>query len=80
MVTKEGMSKIIGVNKRYYPSEINPYNPPATVCVLVQGDIGDYAAYVGHGSDDFVMRWGNKISFEEAKVQFPGIVKEKYRD
>ena len=76
------MSKIIGVNTRCYPSE----NPAVdgeieTRAVLVEGEIGDYACYVGHGSPEFVKRLGNKISFEEACCHFPSgqLKKEKYR-
>lgn len=75
------MGKIIAVNDRYYPSEESPDNPPVTRCVLVEGEIGDYAAYVGHGSAEWVARFGDKISFTEALGQFPiGLEKEKYRE
>lgn len=89
------MSKIIGVNTRYFPAEmgtpgLNQFvesvmgqsmDPPPTVTVLVQGDIGDYAAYTGHGSEQWVAAYGDKISFAEACVHFPGgqLVEEKYR-
>lgn len=88
--------KIIGVNKRFYPAHIfcpglnnhgefigengQSMNPPPTVCVLVLGDIEDYAAYVGHGDPGWVASYGDKISFQEAQCHFPGIVREKYRD
>jgi hypothetical protein len=57
-------------------------DPPPTLCVLVQGDIGDYAAYVGHGTPEWVARFGDKISFEEACCHFPGgqLKKELYRE
>lgn len=87
--------KILGVNKRYYPMssvycrtmghthEIDGSHcddPPVTVAVLVEGDIGDYACYVGHGDPNWVAAWGNKISFQEAQCHFPvGLEKEKYR-
>ena len=70
---------ILATTVRYYPSELNPGDPPATTCVLVAGDIGDYAAYTGHGSPDWVARWGQKISFQEASVQFFKLEREKYR-
>ena len=47
-------------------------NPPSVVVVLVAGDIGDYAAYCGIGTPDWVARHGDKISFEEACIHFPG--------
>lgn len=55
-------------------------NPPPTVVVLVQGMIGDYAAYCGHGKPEWVKAHGDKLSFEEACCHFPGgLVREKYR-
>lgn len=87
--------KILGVNERYYPAQASvighqPFmpgvdqseNPPPTVAVLVAGDVGDYACYVGHGTPEWVRDHGNKISFEEACCYFPGgqLEKEKYRD
>lgn len=88
--------KILGINKRHYPAQASilghpgfllgdtiidqSENPPPTLCVLVEGDIGDYAAYVGHGDPEWVARHGNKISFEEACCHFPiGLQKELYR-
>jgi len=70
---------IIGINRRNYPSQSNPWDPPATLAVLVEGDIGDYACYVGHGNAEWVARHGDKIGFEEARAQFPSIQKDKYR-
>jgi len=66
------VSEILGVNKRYYPSQMNPEDPPATVVVLLAGSIGDYAAYCGHGQPEWVARFGDKISFAEACCHFPG--------
>lgn len=69
-LTPELDGKILGVNTRCLPSDIGAY---VNVCVvLVGGAIGDYAAYMGAGSPDFVKRYGNKISFEEACCHFPG--------
>jgi len=71
---------IIGVNTRYYPSQDSPMDPPAVLCVLAAGGVGDYAAYVGYGSPEFVARSGNKITFEEASAQFPGqLERDHYR-
>lgn len=54
--------------------------PPPTMVVLVEGEIGDYAAYIGHGDADWVARHGDKLSFEEALCHFPiGLKREKYR-
>lgn len=49
--------------------------------VLVEGEIGDYAAYSGQGDDQWVAAHGNKIPFEEAQVHFcNGLERERYRD
>jgi hypothetical protein len=54
-------------------------DPPEIVAVMVAGEIGDYACYIGLGSPDWVARLGDKLVFEEARCHFPFIVKEKYR-
>lgn len=85
--------KIISVNRRHYPAQASvighlPFmagvdqsdNPPPTLTVLVEGEIGDYAAYTGHGDPQWVARHGDKISFAEACIHFRGIEKEKYRE
>ncbi len=78
--SKMDMGKIIGENHRYYPSEAMKAYPPVTMAVLVEADIGDYACYIGHGTAEWVARFGDKISFEEACFHFPrGLVREKYR-
>ena len=70
--------KLLSVNRRGYFTEEGCYIEVKTV--LVEGQIGDYAAYIGIGSDDYVMRRGDKISFEETQIHFPiGLVKERYR-
>jgi len=75
-----GEIKILGVNKRYYPSPDHSRDI-CTITVLVEGDIGDYAAYTANGgSEEFAARYGDKISFQEAQCHFPyGLKKEKYR-
>ncbi len=72
------MGKIMGVDERYYPAENG--QEIGTFVVLVGGDIGDYVAYIGHGSPEWVRKNGDKISYEEACCHFPGQLKaEKYR-
>lgn len=78
------MNKILGVNKRYYPypSPMHGRDIALTI-VLVEGDIGDYAAYAGlHEDLEFIRDYGDKISFEEACCHFPGgqLKRELYRD
>lgn len=50
--------------------------------VLVAGYADDYAAYAGFGSPEWVARFGDKVSFEEASVHFPGgqLDRERYRE
>ncbi len=68
--------RILGVNTRTYPKQAYADGWDEDGCtvrvVLVAGDIGDYAAYAGAGSVEWVARHGNKIPFEEACVHFPG--------
>jgi hypothetical protein len=88
------MSKILGVNERCYPAQASVIgkpdvfpeidqsdDSPPTLAVLVQGDIGDYACYVGHGTREWVRDHGDKISYEEACCHFPGgqLKRELYR-
>jgi len=75
------MGKILGVNERWYPNQDDPLNPPGLRIVLVAGEIGDYAAYAGYGSPEWVARHGDKIRFEEACIHFPGgqLQAENYR-
>lgn len=84
---------MLGVNRRSYPTQrgcpgtdpmvdyVDDWStrPPPTVAVLVAGEIGDYACYIGHGEPEWVARCGDKLSFTEAQVHFPGIEKGKYR-
>lgn len=82
--------KILGVNRRSYPSSrgrdstgmINDDWSTEISVVLVAGEINDYAAYAGQGPDQWVAAHGDKISFNEACIHFPGgqLVKERYRD
>lgn len=79
------MDKIIGIIKRCYPVE-DVYltyvieDSIVTTTVLVEGGIGDYAAYTGHGDPEWVARMGDKISFAEACCHFGPLEREKYRN
>lgn len=68
------MSKILGVNDRWYPAQrvTTEHGRTGVIVVLVEGDIGDYAAYAGCGDPEWVARFGDKISFAEACAHFPG--------
>jgi len=71
--------KILGINTRCYPNEYEGVPPFKITVVLVEGEIGDYAAYVGHGSPEWIARRGDKLGFIEAKVHFPSIEEDRYR-
>lgn len=88
--------KILSRNLRHYPTQMGTEGidhsgkfvddwaeyPPCVMTVLVEGDIGDYAAYTAVTDDPiWAAKHGNKISFQEAQVHFPyGLKKEKYRE
>ena len=79
------MSKILGVNVRCYADQYNQFGKEqreiVTNAVLVGGEIGDYACYVGNGDPEWVARFGDKISFEEACCHFPSqLKKDLYRE
>lgn len=78
------MSRIIGTNKRCYPDENGKDGRMNThvAVVLVEGSREDYSAYVGIGSPEWIAQFGDKISFEEACIHFPGgqLKKELYRE
>jgi hypothetical protein len=50
------------------------------IVVLVAGEVGDYAAYIGFGDPEWVARHGDKLSYERARGHFPSLKREKYRD
>lgn len=74
--------KVIGVNERWYPTPNGLDRKPVTA-VLVAGQVGDYACYVGIGTKDDALgiaRFGDKISFAEACCHFPfGLEERRYR-
>lgn len=73
--------KILGTNRRTYPMQVGDMPGAVDVTVvLVAGAVGDYAAYVGVGEDQWIARFGNKLSFEEASLHFPmGLEEKRYR-
>lgn len=61
---------ILGVNRRTYPKEgfggsWVDFGTTITV-VRVAGAIGDYAAYVGDGTNEWVARNGHKVSTQSS--------------
>ncbi len=75
-------AKIIGVKARSYPDENCVCGVQIILAVLVAGGTGDYTCYAGGGSAEWVVRFGNKMSYAEACVHFPGeqLLREKYRE
>ena len=73
-------NKILGINKRCYPSSLSLFGYVEITCVLVAGEIGDYTVYIGEGLPEYVASHGNKISFKEAICHFPQLIKASYRD
>jgi len=87
-VSEDG--EILGVNKRSYPALAKDGGHCTCLScgvgyvdvkvVLVAGAIGDYAAYAGSGPVEWIKKYGDKISFVEACVHFPGsLEEERYR-
>jgi len=73
------MPNIMSVDETCYPRP-GQARDISTLWVLV-GDEHEYACYVGHGSADWVARFGDKVSFESASSHFPGALKEeRYHD
>lgn len=70
MLPEPETPNIVGVNKRGMPCErgIVDY-----LCVLVQGEDNNVAAYLGIGPEDWVARNGDKVSLAEAAIHFPGL-------
>jgi len=74
--------EILGSLTRCLPGPHSVTAKTVVTIVLVRGAIGDYAAYIGAGSDlDFVRRYGNKLLFAEACAIFPALAlqEEQYR-
>ena len=71
------MGKILNIHTESIISEILPISLDITT-VLVEGIVGDYAAYKGHGTPEWIASHGNKISYREARRCF-AIVEENYR-
>ena len=86
------MSKILGVDERFYPTQRGlgyrylhdddecEEHPHGIKAVLVAGEIGDYACYMGIGTREWVALNGDKVSFHEACAHFPDLKRENYRD
>ena len=73
--------KLINTYHRPLPTE----GPNGGVCsgiitaVLTVGAVNDYAVYIGDGNEEWVMKYGVKLCYEEALHYFPGLVKSEYR-
>lgn len=79
--------KILNTNKRRYPKQKKiAYTASSQdvdyveiITVLTEGEIGDFAVYIGEGSPEWVASFGNKLSYKEAICHFSHIPEEKYR-
>lgn len=82
------MGKVLRTNRRSYRTPLGMEVHVLTV--LVEGSVGDYAAYAGaylereglqglHQGMVHVSRHGERLSFAEARVHFPDIEEGEYR-
>ena len=87
------MGKVLRTNRRSYRTPLGLEVHVLTV--LVEGSIGDYAAYTGVYTDAYTgayleheglqqgvehaRRHGDKLSFAEARIHFPDIEEARYR-
>lgn len=69
--------KILSINKHNYATQAGGF--VEVTVVLVAGEIGHYAAYIGVGPLEWIMRFGDKISYHEACIHFVGLQEDKYR-
>jgi hypothetical protein len=85
--TPELDGQILGVNRRTYPRQghtgqlLDGEQGCTVTVVLVGGAINDYAAYIGQGEPWWVAKHGDKLSFAEACIHFPGgqLTRARYR-
>mgnify|MGYP001559392618 FL=1 len=68
--------KILKYTTEHYPAQSGTCS---LTIVLVEGGIGDYAAYIGQGNPDWVARSGQKLLFGDACRYFH-LSRELYRD
>ena len=66
--------KIIGVEKRGYPSL--PRGTVNITVVLVMGEANDVAAYIGEGHPEWVAIEGDKLPLHEVDAYFPAFVSQ----
>ena len=71
--------KILQTRVKHYPTYPRQETTSVTT-VLVRGVDGKIAAYEGIGPEQWIASWGNKISFEAAKLIFSSIKEENYRN
>ena len=70
--------KVLARCMLHVPAEHNEMTYGLNV-LLVGGNNMDYAAYIGWGSEDWVIAHGNKLPFIWAKGFFPQICEKDYR-
>jgi hypothetical protein len=76
------MTTIIGTDNLNIPT----YGKTLAATVVLTGGTmykagykGDVAAYVGLGEVDWVVKFGRKMNFQEAKAHFPNLKESDYR-
>lgn len=79
MTTTTDAPQILNYDTLYFPAEPGQSRMIAITVVLVASTIGDYAAYIGHGTPEWVAGMGDKLSFAMARGFFPDIHAEDYR-
>ena len=66
--------RICGISRVAYPSEPEfGLGYVEFIVVLTRGFIGDYAAYAGKGSPEWVRDHGDKLSYRMACGHFPDL-------
>jgi len=76
------MTKVLGVNKRGHPSQMNPSGYMDYKVVLWEaGDEThrDLRASIGQGPAEWVARNGDPVSLQEALIHFP-LLRQAYPD
>jgi len=68
---------ILNIHKHRYVAE-GEGGFIATI-VLVAGSMGDYAAYEGVGSPEWIKHHGTKLTFKQAQQCFMGLEEKRYR-
>lgn len=77
--------EIINTYKRCVPqqkwwNELDKVGNCIITALLTQDDNEKIAVYIGVGTDDFVLKYGLKLSYMEAKQYYPMLKEKDYRN